>query len=488
MQPFLQNMSKYLIATLMLVFFAGTFSACSDNSTGNGGGDDQPDFIVLTGNLPTQTLTANNRYLLRGQVFVRDGSVLTIEPGTVIFGDKRTRATLVIDKGGQIIADGTRENPIVFTSAQEPGVRDRGDWGGLVILGRANVNQPAPAIEGITPEVFFGTTHSNQFDDESSGILRFVRVEFGGIELSPNNETNSITMGGVGRGTVMEYNMVSFGGDDGFEWFGGTVNGRYLVSHAMWDDDFDCDYGWSGNVQFGLIIRYPGFADQSQSNAFECDNGPNDNDQPRDQDGNILFPDYSFTTGTFSNVTVIGPIREGASVSNGNYAHAIDLRRRTSVSIFNSVFTGFPRGLRMNQPSVLENYLEGRGVLENNILVYATPANAFLAGSGVNAADVADFWNATNTTISGPFSDALHTQLGLNPDLFFGSRLADQYPANPDFRVTTGSLASGADFSSPKFNEPNRAGFFQPVNFIGAFGADNWAAGWTEFDPVNREY
>lgn len=465
------------ISLSLVLFLLVSISACDDNpANGDQNLDPQDEFIELRGDLSTQTLTADNKYLLLGQVFVRDGQVLTIEPGTVIFGDKRTRATLIIDKGGKIMADGTKDKPIVFTSAQPPGVRDRGDWGGLVILGRANVNQPNPAIEGITPEVFFGTTGSTQFDDESSGVLRYVRVEFGGIELSPNNETNSITMGGVGRGTVMEYNMVSFGGDDGFEWFGGTVNGRYLVSHAMWDDDFDCDYGWSGNVQYGLIIRYPGFADQSQSNAFECDNGPNDTD---------VEP---YTTGTFSNVTVIGPIRSGDRVSNGNYAHAIDLRRRNSSSIFNSVFTGFPRGLRMNQPSVFDNFVSGRGVLENNILVYATEANAFLGGSGVDPDALRAYWEERNQTISGPFSDEIWQSLGLDPNIFFGNRLADEFAGNARFNVTSGLLASGADFSNPKFSEPHRAGFFDNVNFIGGFGSTDWTEGWTEFNPVNREY
>ncbi len=469
-----------LLLTICLAFLIyscsdSSTSAVDDNNNGNPPNGDENALIELSGDLPTQTLTADKKYLLMGQVFVRDGETLTIEPGTVIFGDKRTRATLIIDKGGTIIADGTREQPIVFTSAQEPGVRDRGDWGGLVILGRANVNQPSPAIEGITPEVFFGTTNSSEFDDESSGILRFVRVEFGGIELSPNNETNSITMGGVGRGTVMEYNMVSFGGDDGFEWFGGTVNGKYFVSHAMWDDDFDCDYGWSGNVQYGLVVRYPGFADQSTSNGIECDNGPNDND---------VGP---YTTATFSNLTIIGPIRTGSSISNGNYGHAVDLRRRVSASIFNSVFTGFPLGLRMNQPSVYENFASGRGVLHNNVLV-APDNNAFRAGSGVDANDVREYFLANNSFIAGPYSDELHSDLGLNPDIFFGSRLVDEYPANPDFRVLNGLLASGADFSHAKFSEEHRNGFFDQVEFIGAFGNDNWTAGWTEFDPVAKEY
>ncbi|MCC5942661.1 MAG: hypothetical protein JJU37_14060 [Balneolaceae bacterium] len=471
------NTTSQLIKDILLGCCIAVFTSCSDSSTPVDviPPEGDPEFVELSGDLPTQRLTADKKYLLKGQVFVRDGQTLTIDPGTVIFGDKRTRATLIIDKGGKIMAEGERDRPIVFTSAQEVGIRDRGDWGGLVILGRANTNQPNPAIEGITPEVFFGTFQSSEYDDESSGILKYVRVEFGGIELSPNNETNSITMGGVGRGTIMEYNMVSFGGDDGFEWFGGTVNGKYFISHAMWDDDFDCDYGWSGNVQFGLVVRYPGFADQSTSNGIECDNGPNDND---------VTP---LTTGTFSNLTIIGPILSGSTVSNGNYGYAMDLRRRVSASVFNSVFTGFPLGIRMNQPSVLENYSQNKGVIENNILV-AVEQNAFRAGSGVDVQAVSDYFLSKNSFIAGPFSNEINVQLGLNQDLFFGSKLADQYPSNPNFTVNGGLLATGAQFTNPKFSEENRVGFFDEVEFIGAFGSDNWTTGWTEFDPVNKVY
>ena len=457
-------------------------SSCKKDDDDNGGDGNTGDLIELTGDLDDMTLTNDEQYVLKGQVFVRDGKTLTIEPGTVIFGDKRTRGTLVIDKGGKIMAEGTASQPIVFTSNQEVGVRDRGDWGGLVILGNANTNQNNPAIEGITPEVNFGTTNSTANDNESSGVLKYVRVEFGGIELTPNNETNSITMGGVGRGTIMEYNMVSFGGDDGFEWFGGTVDGKYFISHAMWDDDFDCDYGWSGNVQYGLVVRYPGYADQSESNAFECDNGPNDND---------VEP---YTTGTFSNVTVFGPIRTGNRVSNNNFAHAIDFRRRTAISIFNSVFTGFPRGLRMNQPSVYENYtVKNIGVLENNIMVAPNADNKFRAGTGVDVANVQSYWENANTVMTGP-QDAselsIYANLGLDANLFYGpTQLASDYPSNPNFAVSSGSLTNGADFSNPKFNEANRSGFFDTgINFVGGFGSENWTAGWAEFDPVNKEY
>jgi hypothetical protein len=465
-------MKKLMLSAAIATSMMLAVSCSKDDDNGPGG--NTGDLVELRGDLSTRTLTKDKKYLLVGQVFVRDGQTVTIEPGTVIFGDKRTRATFVIDRGGKLMAEGTAAEPIVMTSNQEDGVRDRGDWGGLVILGRARTNQPNPAVEGITPEVNFG----GENDNDNSGVYKYLRVEFGGIELTPNNETNSITMGGVGRGTVMEYCMVSFGGDDGFEWFGGNVDGKYFISHAMWDDDFDCDFGWSGNVQFGLVIRYPGFADQSQSNAFECDNGPNDNDvQP-------------YTTGTFSNVTVIGPIKTGDRISNGNYAHAIDLRRRTAISIFNSVLTGFPLGVRMNQPSVFDHYtVTARGVLENNILLAPNAANAFRAGTGVDAAAVGAYWNSQNTTIDGPQTEAQISALGIDPNIFFGTNLPNNYPSSPNFTVTSGTLASGANFSNAKFQEANRSGFFDTsVNFVGGFGATNWAAGWAEFDPVDRKY
>jgi hypothetical protein len=447
--------------------------------------DDPNAPIVLQGALTTRTLDATKKYLIRGQVFINNGVTVTIPAGTIIFGEKRTKGTLIVNRGGRLIANGTAANPVVMTSDQPVGLRDRGDWGGLVILGNAATNQVDPSVEGISPAVYFGgnpgnTSSSNTAqNDESSGTYRYLRVEFAGIELSPNNETNSITLGGVGRGTIFENVMVSYGGDDGFEWFGGTVNGKYLISFATWDDDFDVDYGWTGNVQFGLAIRYPGFADQSQSNGFETDNGPNDNDvQP-------------YTTGVFSNITVIGPIKTGTSVSNANFGHAIDARRRTALSIFNSVFTGFPIGVRFNQASVRANYDSGLGVFANNLL-FATSANTsfrFTSGTTVDTL-LRNYWNASNTSIVGALTDAAHAAAGINPDWFFGNRLSNAYPSAPNFTVAAGTtIASGAAFTHAKFNEPNRSAFFdKSVAFRGAFGATNWAATWAEFNPVNKAY
>jgi hypothetical protein len=437
--------------------------------------------IVLEGNLATQTLDASKRYLLKGQVFIKDGVTVTMPAGTVILGDKATKATLVVERGGKLNCNGTVSAPVVMTSSQGIGERDKGDWGGLVILGKAFSNQPNPAVEGISPAVFFGADNRAN-DNDNSGTYRYLRVEYAGIELTPNNETNSITMGGMGSGSVMEYCMVSFGGDDGFEWFGGSVNAKYLVSHSTWDDDFDCDYGWSGKVQFALAVRNPFYADQSQSNIFEMDNGPNDNDTGAG----------TYTTAVFSNVTGYGARdRVGRSISANN-VHAIDLRRRVAASIFNSVLGGMPAGIRMNQASVLSNYQTGLGVLANNILI-ASGATTYAAGSGVAAADVEAYWTAAarnNTTLGIPTEAdevAFYTNLGLRIDNFFARYQIATYPSNPNFTLTSGTstLATGASFADPKLSDP----FFTATTYRGAFdGTTDWTDGWAEFRPLTKVY
>ncbi|WP_396173549.1 hypothetical protein [Flavobacterium sp.] len=452
----------YLFSSMFML--GATLNSCS-NDDNNTSGPVPTTTIELTGDLTSRTLTKDKKYLLKGQVFVRTGQVLTIQPGTVIFGDKATKGTLIIDRGGKIEANGTANEPIVFTSALAAGTRDRGDWGGLVILGNANVNQTNPAIEGISPAAIFGGTN----DSDDSGTLRYVRVEFAGIELTPNNETNSITLGAIGSGTEMEYCQVSYGGDDGFEWFGGAVNGKYLVAFACWDDSFDVDFGYTGKNQFGVEVRYPSFADQSGSNSFECDNGPNDNVT------NLL------TTGVFSNFTCVGPVSTTGQSINANYQHSIDLRRRTAATIANSVFIGYPRGIRMNQQSVFDNYAAGTGKVLNNILV--APLVTYSVGTGMTAtaANLGTWFTATNTTITA----AVETQfavLGINPNVSFGTAVTTAYSANPSFAVTAGDLSTGASFTDSKLSG------LTPTTYRGGFGATDWTDGWAEFLPNAKVY
>lgn len=433
------------------------------------------EYEVLSGAIETQTLSADKKYLLQGQVFVKEGKTLTIEPGTVIFGEKKSKGTLVIERGGMLVADGTKENPIIFTSNQEAGDRDRGDWGGIVWLGKARVNIPDPSVEGIEPAVHYGGSD----DNDNSGSMQYVRVEFAGIELTPNNETNGITLGGVGRASKFENIMVSYGGDDGIEWFGGSVNGKNLIVFATWDDCFDIDNGFSGNLQFGLSIRYPSYADQSESNGFEWDtNGNNEaTDQP--------------TTATVSNFTVLGPSIDGNSYS-GNYRYGLDLRRRVAANLFNSVVVGFPSAVRMNQSTVFPNYDGGNALIANNIFFAKTNKTVSGAAPDVSADDILAYLTSKGNEVEAGTdfqTSAAYTALGLKPEWFFNKRLNTGYPAHPSFTVTGGAIASGADFNYPVFNEALRTNAFDKnVSFKGAFGSNDWTQGWTNFDPINTVY
>jgi len=455
-------------------------SSCSskDNPAPiDGGGGNNNDVVVLQGDISTRTLTASKKYLIKGQVFVRNGQTLTIEPGTVILGEKASKGTLIIDRGAKIMAQGTKEKPIIMTSNQAPGDRDKGDWGGLVVLGKAKVNLADPAIEGITPAVIYGGTD----DKDNSGVMEYLRVEFAGIELTANNETNGITLGGVGNGTKFENIQVSYGGDDGIEWFGGSVNGKNLIVFATWDDCFDIDNGFSGKLQFGLGVRYPSHADQSESNGFEWDtDGQNDLSRFK-------------TSAVATNFTIIGPAIDGNSFS-GNFKHAVDLRRNVAGSIFNSVFVGYPVAFRFNHQSAANNYLgtTPSGVIENNIF-YAKSTGVAI-GSNVSSTSVADITNyltSNGNTVKVTDASADYTALGIKPELFFNKRTKTDYPKNPNFAVTAGTIVSGAKFTNAKFTQAESADswkFDKTVAFLGAFGANDWTKGWTNFDPIKQVY
>ena len=419
---------------------------------------------TLSGNITTNvTLQNTKRYLLLGTVFVKSGGTLNIPSGTQIFGDKTSKASLVIERGGTINANGSAGAPIVFTSAQPVGTKAAGDWGGIIILGKARINTASgadtAAIEGISPSVFYGGTN----DADNSGTFRYVRIEYSGIALSPNNEINGLTMGGVGSATTIEYVMVSWNGDDSFEWFGGTVNCKYLISYIPVDDEFDTDFGYRGKLQFLVGIRKPSVADVSGSTCFESDNnnGPNYN-TPRTQP-------------IFSNVTSIGPKQYDTSVINPNYTRTGHLRRNSLISIVNSVAMGWPTGM----------YYDGSGTtcaVQND--TSRVKANVFaglytLAGS-TNAGcsfDASGYTNGNNTIFA-----AITGALLANP---YGGVVTGNYsPAN--FFPTAGSPAlNGANFTLPGMNDP----FFTPTTYRGAFDLNStWANDWTNFRPDTVNY
>lgn len=274
-----------------------------------------------------QTLTADNNYLLKGTCHVQSGATLTIEPGTWIFGEAASKGTLVVSRGARIIAEGEADNPIVFTSEKPVGTRTPGDWGGLVILGNAPINEAGgeSSIEGFTTMELYGGNDPA----DSSGVLRYVRIEFSGIEIADGNEINGLTMGGVGSGTEIDHIMVHHTLDDCFEWFGGTVNASHLVCYRNGDDAFDMDEGYNGSLQFLFFQADPGHGEED--NGFEIDNDPDA----------ALTPT---TSPTVYNATICGQNGDEAKQQYGML-----LRRGMSGEFANIIVTGFEAGLDIRQ-------------------------------------------------------------------------------------------------------------------------------------------
>lgn len=410
--------------------------------------------VVLQGEIKSDmTLKAIDNNLLSGFVYVTDGVTLTIEPGTVIKGEKATEGSLIVEPGGKIIAEGTVEKPIVFTSDQPAGSRTYGDWGGLILCGNAPVNATTkPQIEG-GPR----TTYGGNKPEDNSGIVKYVRIEFAGYPLEPNKEINGLTLGGVGRGTTLEYIQVSYCGDDSFEWFGGTVNAKHLIAYKGWDDEFDTDYGYSGKLQFLLGVRDPKVADTSKSNGFESDN---------DANGSGNEP---LTKPIFSNVTLIGPFYgESAGkaesqilyttddaangAKGGQFQAAMHIRRNSALNVYNSVFTGWPYGL----------YLQGANA-------GATVKNVIFAGMWENFKDDA--------------SKSYFETTGLNNQVYASSN--DLIAKNADYSSVVVDKIGGAEFSDAVLSDS----FFDKVTYKGAFdGTNDWTAGWANWDPQNTAY
>ncbi len=314
---------------------------------------------IPAGNITTNTTwTKNNVYLLNGWVYVKDGATLTIEAGTVIRGDKTNKGSLIVEKGGKLVANGTLTQPIVFTSNQAAGARDYGDWGGIILCGKAPINVAGGSA---TIEGGVGSTYGGTDPLDNSGSLQFVRIEFSGVEFVTNSEINGLTLGGIGSGTTLNNIQVSYCGDDSFEWFGGTVNAKYLIAFRGWDDDFDSDFGYSGMVQYAVGLRDPQVADQSQSNGFESDN---------DATGSSNSP---FTSAIFSNVSLFGPLSNLTTPNvNALYRRAAHIRRNSKLQVYNSVFAGWPIGLFIDGNTTQANAVAGELKVRNSVIAGMT--------------------------------------------------------------------------------------------------------------------
>ena len=432
-----------------------------------------PTVTVATNITANTTWTSANVYLLSGPIYVTNNATLTIQPGTVIRGNVSVAGSaLIVTKGAKLIAAGTESQPIVFTSSAAPGSRQIGDWGGIVLLGNAANNLPANAtagtpagignIEGLpvsaNSEFGGGATPD---DNDNSGVLKYIRLEFGGYAYQIDKEINGFTFGSVGSATVIDYLQASFVNDDAFEWFGGTVNAKHLVAYRCLDDDMDCDFGFRGKVQFGLIVRDPNIADQSSgstSEGFECDN---------DGSGSTNTPK---TAAMFSNFTAIGPLRGNPSAAiNSKHERALRLRRNSEMKIFNSIFMDWKRGIHVDGSASELRAGEDLLRFRNNIIAGCQPSNKIVITS---ATFNSKKWVAEN------MNDTLVSAANILVSPY-------SYTA-PDYRPTATSIAlNNVDFNDQGFPQ------FTTTSFRGAFAPapePMWTDTWTNWDPANTIY
>ncbi len=428
--------------------------------------------IDVTGNITASaSWTCMNTYILRDNspTFITNSAVLTIGPGTVIHG-AAPRSSLIATRGTRIEAAGTRAQPIVFTSNRPVGMRRQQDWGGVALLGRASINEgrtapPVPGVnvlEGLMPSEESNGAYgggATPDDNDNSGTFRYVRVEFAGQELSPNNELNGLTLAGVGRGTTIDFVQVHRAADDGVECFGGTVNLRHLVLTQNEDDGFDWDQGYRGRAQF-VIIQGIRISSESDPGGIEADN---------DRNVNTAAP---IAEPLLYNFTVIGP---GHDVMVTYQNRGVVLRRGTAGRIFNMIVQGWPTGgidvrdmstfdlansslarLAFGSTILFNNGTGGTGHFFEGTSVDAFDEMAWFTGGSMNRVQV-------DPMLPAPFSEMA-----------------------PNWVPPASSPCASMGATPP--SAPDMGFAFDPTaTFVGAIRPgenDNWTTGWTAY-PAN---
>ncbi|NDH17192.1 MAG: hypothetical protein EBY48_09010, partial [Opitutae bacterium] len=370
------------------------------------------------------TWSASNTYVLKDYIFVEPGATLTIEAGTTIKADVGSgdgAPALIVTQGAKINAVGTASAPIVFTSVNDTGSNltkdDKGLWGGLIILGNAPINsnggsnadnspltntiEGVPTTSGISGKTIpasyaqYGGTNAS----DNSGILQYVSIRHGGAEIGAGNEINGLTLGGVGNGTTMDHIEIFANKDDGIEFFGGSVNAKYLTVAYVGDDSFDIDEGYNGHLQFLLSIQ-----DENSNRAFEWDGSTESDDRAADTS---TLPSHS--AAVISNVTAIGIGKDGTSLhEDGNIG--LEIRDNAGGQVWNSIFTEFAKSImdvektdsaKGTQSSTDTSVYGSQALMQNGTLVFK--GNLFYNGGhadGNTASGTAEGDSITATQLS----------------------------------------------------------------------------------------
>ncbi|MFN5022015.1 MAG: T9SS C-terminal target domain-containing protein [bacterium] len=463
-------MKKILLGLFSIAMLS--FSSCIkvnfeetiNNTTGGGTASSDPQDPATNGGIIQGILNKSyylpkGKYTLKGYVYITDGNILTIAPGSVVVSDITEKGALIIERGAKLIADGRATDPIVFTSGKAIGQRTPGDWGGIILCGKAPTNRPqdpAPTIEGGVGRKYGGTDPNDE-----SGILRFVRIEYAGIAAEPGSEINGLTLGGVGSGTIIENVQVSFGNDDAYEFFGGTVNCKNLIAFATADDDFDFDFGYTGKIQYAIACRKPDFIDGGDAgNGIECDN---------DGTGTTATP---FTRPQLSNFTIVGANNATGTAANHNFGNR--WRRATQFVLRNSIIIGWPKGgLSFESAATARSYFVDNTSEFRNNLLHSNDAAAIYRNDAAALAIVTPAQMKTKAEADGTVTLANADAAMLN---------APFYSTAPNFLPKTGSPAlTGVSFTGMN-------SYFAATTFRGAMGTADWTTGWTNWDPQNKAY
>lgn len=488
-------MKNYILAaiTLATLATAGCRKIETDGEkeviiiNGGGGTTTTGKTITLNGRISADsllTLKKENTYILKGLVYIVGDKTLTIEAGTTIKGSFSGTdvAALIITRGSKIVANGTATEPIIFTSAS-PNPQS-GDWGGIVICGKAPINSSFNGTPGLL-QVEGGIDNANgdglagsgdtkvptPIADDNSGSLKYVRIEYAGYAFQPDKEVNSLTLAGVGNGTTIENVQVSYAKDDAYEWFGGTVNAKYLIAYKTQDDDFDTDNGFNGKIQFGLVIRDSAIADISTSEAFESDNNSS---------GTAATPK---TAPIFSNITAIGPRATLNNVGNTLFRAGAQIRRNSSLSIFNSVLMGWPQGILIDGTT---GNSTARNIEDSSLRL----RNITLAGNtiGVKFTGVAGATISSDATLQTWFTDpSFGNEILTNVS---DAKLIQPFNYNAfdptPFGGSAGNqrILSQGNYSDAKFTGDTF--FDRTATFRGAIAPagplSTWWKGWTKFN------
>lgn len=419
-------------------------------------------------------------YILRGMVYIPADFTLTIEPGTIIKGTgpeqdpdgKGFAGTLVIERRGKLIANGTATQPIVFTSSKPANQRNYGDWGGIFLSGKAQLNRPGttPMPGGVR-----GTTELYHEFNDNSGSLQYVRIEFAGAtQPVANGKLDGLTMHGMGWNTNINHVQVSYSGNDAFKWYGGVINTKYLFAYRSRDDDFSVDQGYTGRVQFGVGLRDTDVADLTKSNGIESQNfDPGENVGAALSDWNGLPQ----TAPIFTNISLYGfsGTPSTATKGAGVYQAGVYLSRNTGFNLYNSVIVGYPEGIRLEGTTTgtLANINTGSIDLQNIIIANTlTP----VVGGGDITTDQATAFVTTPSRTNQVIPSSSLASLLLNTSNF--SLTAPNFVPQAGSPLLRGAIGGG------KLANEN----ITPVTYKGAFGTDNWLQGWTNFDPQNTNY